>query len=416
MKPRVLPTLLACAAMAATTLSAAAAPAYASTTLKPGADVLKALGSAKKGTTITLASGSWSALWLDKWTTKKLDLTGVTLRGASRTGVVVHGLTLKGVKGLTVTNLTLANSSSAPESVVRISDGSSHLVFDHVTVKPKAHSGFDIWKKTSYVTVRASIVDGRGVTGKLATNGTARAISVNGAPYDLGSWPSNLTFSGNDLFGAGSDIITIAGGKHVVISGNRIHDPQKNADHNDGIQSVGSDDLKIVGNRFWAPGPNGPDQAIMLGPNRSVSTLRVSGTYIADNLVTAWRGSGINLVSTKATRVINNTVGAMGTSGSRGSSLVKSGNSGLQVVNNILFKVYGSGAVARQDHNCIADGATSKDIKTSSPGYDTGNDFKLLASSRCRNNADSSAATKTDVGNRSRDAKPDRGAWEYVGK
>ncbi|RKS80734.1 parallel beta-helix repeat protein [Motilibacter peucedani] len=396
--------------------AASADEAGAALTVGPSDDLLGALDAAAgHGGTVTLAPGTYDAAWLDRWTMDDLDLSGVTLRGASRDGVVLQGLTLKGVHGLTVTNLTMVNSPLSLQSVVRVSDGSSDITFDGVTIEPQVLSGLDIWRDTDSITLRGSIVDGTGVNGLAASNGTARAVRINGAPYDLDSWPTNISITGNDLYGAGSDIINIAGAKHVVISGNRIHDPQKNADHNDGIQSFGSDDLKIVGNRFWAPGPNGPDQAIMLGPNRSVSTLRVSNTYIANNIVSAWRGSGISVVSTDGTRIINNTVAPTGEPGARGSSIAMSGNSGLQIVNNILFKVFGTGEVARQDHNCLVDGYAKGDTDTDDPGYDASSDFALDADSVCRNNAATDVATATDISGRQRDSRPDRGAWEYAG-
>src|SRR3954452_22293471 len=95
-----------------------ASPASAAVQVHSTSALLGALGTARSGDTITLSSGRYTSLWRDRWTTNRLNLSGVTIQASSRAGTVLDGLTLKGVTGLTLRSLTLVNDASSAQSVI----------------------------------------------------------------------------------------------------------------------------------------------------------------------------------------------------------------------------------------------------------------------------------------------------------
>jgi hypothetical protein len=378
--------LVACTVGASAALTAAPASAATAKTVHWGSTgtLGEAMAAAGTGGTVVVDSGTHSAQWLDEYTTKHADVSGITITGASRSGSVIQGLVLKGIQGVKLSNLTLTNETSAKDSVVRISNGSTDIAMESLTVKPKINSGIDIWAGSQRISLRGSTVDGSGVTGDRATNGTSRAVRINGAPYDLPSWPKDITIEGNDLSHAGSDIIQIAGGKNVTINGNTIHDPQDNADHNDGVQSFGSDNLVITNNTFTAPGPNGPDQAIMIADKAGSATLKVTGTTISGNLIHHWRGSGVIAGGTASTKIVKNTIVDGGDAKKSASSIVSTGsNPGLTVTDNILTRYEQQTPIATRKGNCVAQGATSPDISAPDQGFVDRTSYVLKAGSPC---------------------------------
>jgi myo-inositol-hexaphosphate 3-phosphohydrolase len=378
----------------------------------PGQSLAAALKASAPGDTVELQNGSHAAQWLDA-----MVLSGVTLRGQSRTGVTVNGLVFRGVSGLTVRSMTVTNDASGTQSAVRVSDGSRNMSFEELTVAPRTLSAFDVWAKSSHISLRNSTLSGTGVTGTKATNGTSRGVRINGAPYDLASWPTDITIAANDISGFGSDLIQIAGGQRVAIEDNNLRDPQINDDHNDGVQTFGSNDLRIERNRFSAPGPNSPDQAIMVRHHPTSSKLRVSRTTIANNVVTTWRGTGINVASSDGTVLVNNTVGRTGNSTSPGSSLALSGTlSDLRNVNNIYHRIHVSGSPNRGDerHNCVRSGGTGPGLITTDPQFADTETLRLAPTSPCRDAGTTEGAPTHDITGRPRDARPDIGAYEVV--
>jgi hypothetical protein len=234
--------------------------------------------------------------------------------------------------------------------------------------------------------------------------------------------------------------VQITGGRRVAFRDDFIHDPQDNpADHVDGIQAIGSEELTVLGSSFTEPakGSSGFNQAIILGradPYDAALTVRKSN--VANNLIYGWRGSGILLAGTEITWVVNNT--SMPYSGQSGFVTVNKNpsvsggtvqawrNSDLKVWNNIFNRVSAdseSGAVfasnnlitesqAGYGENSITGRARFVSTVPSSPER-----YKLKSVSPA---IDSGITTTdgrtpaTDLDNVRRRGLPDRGAREYV--
>lgn len=349
-------------------------------TVVPGQSLVAALQASAPGDVVVLRDGRYPRQRLDG-----LALPGVVLRGESREAVVVAGLSLEHVSGLTVSDMTVTNEPDSSQSAIHVSSSSRDLLFRHLTVAPQVFSGLDIWATTKRIALRDSTLDGSGVTGTRATDGTSRGVRVNGQPYDdLSGWPTDIVIAGNDISGFGSDLVQIGGGTRVLVQDNDLHDPQANDDHNDGVQTYGSADLRIEGNRFSSSGPNGPDQAVMLQDQGQVASLTVVRTTVVDNLVTSWRGTGINIAGTDGTTVSRNTVARTGNADSPGSSIAISGsNPGLEIGRNVLDRIYATGAPGDQHDNCVREGGSGPGLVTEDPGFADDASLRLRASSPC---------------------------------
>ena len=379
-------------------------------TVAPGQSLATALRASAAGDVVELQNGSYSAQSLSS-----LALPGITLRGQSRSGVVVRGLALRGVSGLTVSSMSVVNDAGSSQSAIRVSDGSHDLSFRDLTVAPKANSAFDVWAKTTRVSLSDSTLTGPGGPIDVSADATSRGVRINGAPYDVASWPTDITLSRNEISGFGSDLIQIAGGQRITIDHNYLHDPKADAEHNDGVQTYGSNDLRIEGNRFRATGPNGPDQAVMLNAHPSIASLRVNRTTLVNNVVESWHGSGFNVSTTTDTVVANNTVGRTGTSTSPGSSIALNGtHTGVRIFNNVLDKVYGStSGVSQYSNNCIRSGGGGTALVTADPQF-VDAALRIGATSPCRNRGTATGAPTTDIAGTPRDATPDLGAYEIA--
>lgn len=352
--------------------------------LRPGASLEAAMVAAGKRGTVVVDAGTHPAAHVDARGLGGKDVSGLTVRGASRSKSIIDGLDLDGVHDITVSNLTVTNDASSGTSALRVRRGSTGITLDHLTVLPKAYSGVDIQAKTRDITLQDSRVDGSGVTGRRASDGTSRAVRINGAPYDLASWPVGITIKDNDLQRAGSDIIQIVGARDVLVQGNFLHSPQVNSDHNDGLQAVGSKGLRIIDNRFTAPGPNGPNQAIILGGTDGSNPLKVDDTTITGNLIEHWRGTGIVVSGASRTVIRRNTVVDNGTSAAPGSALsVSSKNDKITVVDNVMDKIEAKTRIDVQYGNCVGKGASSKDVHVNHPRFVDQETYVLSPKSKC---------------------------------
>jgi hypothetical protein len=189
----------------------------------------------------------------------------------------------------------------------------------------------------------------------------------------------------NDLGGARSDAIQIIGADDVVIEQNLIHDLNVNPDHNDGVQSVDSTRLSIIGNTFTSPGQLDADQGIMLGP---MPGAHVVDSRIENNVIHDWRGVGININGAVNTAVVNNSVTATGQPDRPwpGLNLGEVPSPGLKVWNNILSSISrspGSVPLTLEDHNCVAKGGTGAHDVAAVPVLTAATGFALTAKSPC---------------------------------
>jgi parallel beta-helix repeat protein len=318
---------------------AAPAPANAAITITPGQSWASVLASAPAGSTVTLANGSHGTQTL----TSK-DYKGIKLVGASRSGVKVTSVYLKDVSNLTLESMRFEPAGSV--GGVRMGFATKNVVISKVDVVPLAGAtgpGFDIARGNAVapqdVTITDSTYNGAGTTGT-----SARAVRIWAGNVPQSQWPTRITITKSSLSRAAADLVQVGGGKDVTISDSALFDTQSNADHNDGVQSYGSNGLVVSGNRFNHSGAyDGNDQAVIVGhapPGNDY--LKVTNTTIKDNTLTRWSGQGIVLSGTSTTSVTGNVVSSFGTAGSSfvlGSNGYGYTNTGLTLSGNTFAKV-----------------------------------------------------------------------------
>ncbi len=403
-------------------------------TVRDDAGLDSALRSANGGETILLQNGSYGRHYLPKTYSSQ-----VRVQGASRSGVVVAGFvtyyttTPSTTAGnLSISNMTISGAGDGGDGAIRINKTAHDITITSTTITGGAHN-----------------------------------ITINSDPYDQSSgtvWAHNIIISNNDLSGSSGDAIQLGGVKDISIANNYIHDlapPAGTTDHIDGIQSVGSENLNITSNLFSSPslpsvGGAYPHQGIILGrADPFTSALYVKNTYVANNVISRWSGSGIIVAGTDMTWIVNNTVqdftnggGGFYTSvkdpsqqsssggGTRGGSASDWFNTNLFVWNNIFSQTNitrtgqaGNLYPALNSNNLITnDAASNVTVGTNNilaaPQFVTNNlssfdMYKLLATSPARDSgivygSAPHSTPSTDYRNQSRDTKPDRGALEYV--
>jgi hypothetical protein len=365
-----------------------------------------ALERATGGETIVLQPGRYGFHYLPKPYASR-----VTVRGVDRGGVQVEGFSTvanadatTAAANVLIRNMTISGSDRSRDAI-RINQGAHNIVLEELTIEGGHH-----------------------------------CVNINAYPYSGATWAHDITVRDSDLSRSLSDIVQITGGRNIVFEHNFVHDPQDNPDdHVDGIQVIGSDDLKIVGNFFTEPaaGASGSNQAIILGRADPYDrSLMVRKSYVANNLISGWRGSGILLAGTEITWVVNNT--SMPYQGQSGFVTVEKNpsnsggtaeawyNTDLKVWNNIFNKV---GTDSELDpvfvsNNLITEGAggygqysltgRARFVTTDPTSSER---YKLKATSPA---VDSGTTTpdgmtpQTDLDGLSRRGLPDRGAREYL--
>jgi hypothetical protein len=364
-----------------------------------------ALERATGGETIVLQPGRYGFHHLPKPYASR-----VTVRGVDRGSVQVEGFSTvanadatTAAANVLIRNLTISGPDGGRDAV-RINRGAHDIVLEELTI-----------------------------------NGGHRCVNINSYPYSGTTWAHDITVRDSDLSRSLGDVVQITGGRNITFEHNYIHDPKDNPeDHVDGIQAIGSDDLRIVGNLFTEPvvGTTGFNQAIILGRADPYDrSLMVRKSYVANNLISGWRGSGIMLAGTETTWVVNNTsMPHRGQSGfvtvdknprASGGTAEAWNNTGLKVWNNIFNRV---SADSRSDpvfasNNLITEGASGYGANslTGRARFVTTNPtrperYALKATSPA---VDSGITTpdgmtpKTDLDGLSRRGLPDRGAREY---
>ena len=412
------PTRSAAAALVALLLSGlcavgimAAPPAGASTLeILPGASWQTVLSTAPAGSTIVVRAGTHPPQLI-----KGLALSSVKLVGESKTGTVVRGLQISASSGLSVRTMTVAGDSTSTVSAIRVQSSSHTITLDNLRVLPTAGSAVDLNTGARLITLTNSTVDGRNVTAA-----GSRAVRIFGDQTDPTKWISDVKIVGNDLGFASGDIIFIAGGRNITIAKNAIHEPQENSDHNDGIQSAGSDNVVIDSNTFWGPGANAPDQAIILGHSPTNTVSKVTRTKVINNVVRDWRGTGIIVSGTDDTLVSNNSVARTGSSTFRTASFATGQpngfvNSNLRVQNNVFEKIDSTkGPITFEDHNCVRTGGAGANNVAADPQLLDLNKLTLKSTSPCRDRARLTEAPLKDKASVLRGLLPDMGAWEIV--
>ncbi|HYE77759.1 MAG TPA: right-handed parallel beta-helix repeat-containing protein, partial [bacterium] len=264
-----------------------------------GQSIAAALANASAGDTYVVHTGSYPVVEVTsrKWTTP------VRLTAAPGESVTIAGLRLT-----SVSNLEVRGTKITSNTVVN-GGGLVHIAGNEL-------AGVNILNKANGVTVADNKISAEldvksgshhvTVMGNTITGGF-RNISLYGGMGAPATWIHDILLSKNVLVGATSDAVQITGARQVTIEKNIIRDPVDNANHNDGVQSTASDDLRIIGNLFTAPGAANGDQGIILSPNGQNQYMTVTDTLVANNLIHHWRGSGITVTNTTNTSIVNNT-------------------------------------------------------------------------------------------------------------
>jgi hypothetical protein len=256
--------------------------------------------------------------------------------------------------------------------------------------------------------------------------GGSFGIKSFGRPSTSG-WPARIRIMNNDITNAHIDEIQIDGARNSVIGHNNIHDPQVNGHHNDGIQVIASDGLRIFDNKIHFNSfdrTGGPNQGIILGhADPPDPARRVTNTVIAGNIIDRWPGTPILLAGGDNTEIFNNTAFDSGWQG-HGPAVVITWkrqsyfqNRQVKFWNNIFNRLeIDRGAIPPSycGYNLISEGsgrsACRSHLLTGNPGFIDHSSYRLRATSRARNTGTSNPrGLLRDIDGRLY-GKPDRGA------
>jgi hypothetical protein len=254
----------------------------------PGGDLSSAVIAARSKDRIVVHGGAYPRATLEKRFTSQTTIVPAPGELVTVAGFDINGASHISIKGLRVDGGT------------KIYNGADHISFWRVHASaPSGDAAFQFESGAHSSALRRSTVVG-----------AKFGVRFYGGS-DPGTWPVNIVIADNNLVGAHGDEIQVNGGRKVTIAGNQIHDLQWNEGHNDGIQAIASDRLRVVRNTFYSMtyrGSGGPDQGIILGhSDPPQATRKVTNTAVVGNLIHHWPGVPIILAGTANTQIVNNT-------------------------------------------------------------------------------------------------------------
>lgn len=295
-----------------------------------GGSIESAVAAQTGGGTIVVHAGSYPLVVLSRTFSKAVRIVGATGEDVSVGGFVISGA------GYTIGRLHTRGES-------RLEGAAHDVTFDrvvcHIPSADTADSCFAFHDASHDAVISRSVARG-GFDG-------VKFYGCGGAP-----WANNISVVDSEITGANEDLIHIDCANDVTVARNDLHDPAANSDHNDGIQSQASNNLRIIGNTFSfssVPALGGPNQAMMLGnvpaqwPDR-----KVTNTVVAYNVVRHWNGGRALIVNgTENLRIVNNTFVDSGNAAINDPSITVGNqgayggqNPGLEIWNNIMQSVY----------------------------------------------------------------------------
>jgi hypothetical protein len=293
----------------------------------PGMDLSSAVSAARSKDRIVVHGGAYPRATLQKRFTSR-----TTIVAAPNEPVTVAGFDIDGASHISIRGLRVDGGT-------RIYNGAHHISFWRVHASAASgDAAFQFESGTHSSALRRSTVVG-----------AKFGVRFYGGS-DPGTWPANIVIAENNLTGADGDEIQVNGGRKVTIADNQIHDLQWNNGHNDGIQAIASDRLRIARNMFYSTtdrGSGGPDQGIILGHgDPPQATRKVTNSAISGNLIHHWPGIPIILAGTANTQVVNNTAYHSGNRGTWSafhmtakSSASDFQNTGVEIWNNIFNRM-----------------------------------------------------------------------------
>ena len=295
----------------------------------PGQSIEATVKAASAGDTVRIHAGTYPRVTITRSFSRQLVIEG-------ESGVTIAGLTVRGGGGVRIQRLATTHEN-------RIESGAHDVVFHGVTASVPIGPRPD--RSCWYIKGSAQRIRIQSSTGR----GGWDVVKVYAPPPEL---PRDIVVRDNDLSGAWEDIIHVDGAVNMTIEHNAIKNPADSPEHNDGVQSQHSSNLRIVRNTFsWTsvPPAGGTNQAIMLGnlPSRW-RERKVANTYVASNLVHHWNGGRPLIMNgTEGTRIVNNTFADSGNAAADDASITISHqgaaggqNPSLEIWNNILDSVH----------------------------------------------------------------------------
>jgi hypothetical protein len=362
------------------------------------------VAAARSNDKIVVHGGAYPRATLRKQFTSQTTITAAPGESVTIAGFDVDGASNTLIQGLRIDGAT------------KIYNGAHHVVFRRVTASaPSGGAVFQFESAANSSALRGSTVVG----GKFA-------VRLYGGS-DPAAWPANIVIADNNLSGAYGDEIQVNGGRGVTVAQNQVHDLQWSEAHNDGIQAIASDRLRIVRNMFFSTtysGSGGPDQGIILGHSDPLQgNRRVTNTAVVSNLIHHWPGIPIILAGTANTEVVNNTAYDSGHRGEWSAFHMTAKdrpsefqNTGVEIWNNIFNRMTvddGSSQVLYCGYNLVWPGRgdpCGSRLLTADPRFLDHVAYRPRAGSPATNTGVRRPGTPTlDLGGR-RYGIPDRGA------
>lgn len=386
-------------------------------------DFNNAVANADGGSNIVLHNGTYPRRVLTKSFSSR-----VIIEGAAGESVTVAGFDLSS----TAANISIRNIKI--NATVQLA-GASYVELSNLDIKvtsgdygntysgcARHGSGIEICQKSHHIDILNNKIDS-------STLGL-RNIHIYSGISAKASWSHDINIKGNNLGFPLGDNIQILGLYDSTIEGNYIHDPKNNSDHNDGIQLLAGDNIKILRNELThANGNRSADQAIIIGRYDDASgainpDLTVNNILVANNLVHHWVGSGITISGATNVKVVNNTSfdndHGLLISAKNNPSLFN--NSGLEVWNNILTNITlnsGGARPAFESNNVVLGGGGGANLATATPIFinrdlSSSERYKLANNDTIAINKGVGRASTpaNDFDNKVRVGLPDRGARE----
>jgi hypothetical protein len=292
-----------------------------------GDSIAAAVDASDDGDSIVVHAGSYPSVTL----TRQFP-TAVRITGAPGETVTVGGFVISGGSGYLIDNLRTNGES-------RLESDAHDVVFDNVRCAIPAgdQSGSCFYFRDS---------SHRAVLSNSSASGGWDGVKFYGCTGR--TWATDILVLDSTIAGAYEDNVHVDCARNVTIEHNFIHDPLDNLNHNDGIQTQASDNLRIVRNTFSFASVRpvgGPNQAMMLGNvPASWPDRKVTDTLVANNLVTHWNGGRPLIMNgTENTLIVNNTFVDSGNAAKNDPSITVANqgsaggqNPGLEIWNNIM--------------------------------------------------------------------------------
>lgn len=262
----------------------------------------QALQRPRHHTTIELAAGDYGTLRLDDRTWNR-----VVIRASAPTEVRFNSIELRRVTGLELRNVSVTGRVDATATNDFRLVGTT--VGDGVYLRDGSH----------HIEIRENIIKGGRFGVWIQSRGTSRSHDV--------------VVADNEISGQTGDNVQIGPCDDMVLEDNTIADITDNADHNDGIQVMGGENITIRRNRL-----TGQDQAILLKPEPGAlgAGTIVRHIRVENNVITHSRGAGIIVAGATDVEIVNNT----GVGNRFADIHLEDDNPGLDVWNNAVRQIH----------------------------------------------------------------------------